>query len=46
MELAKITSKEQTTIPKAVRERLDIHAGDLLGFAVEGNPTRRSMRSR
>lgn len=37
MEIAKVTSKGQTTIPKAVRERLDIHAGDLLRFAVEGD---------
>ncbi|MFP4512500.1 MAG: AbrB/MazE/SpoVT family DNA-binding domain-containing protein [Acidimicrobiales bacterium] len=34
---AKVTSKGQVTIPKAVREALGIAAGDQLVFRVEGN---------
>jgi antitoxin PrlF len=32
---ARLTSKGQITIPKAVREALDLHAGDELVFRVE-----------
>jgi AbrB family looped-hinge helix DNA binding protein len=32
---AKITSKGQITIPKSVREALDLHEGDELVFRVE-----------
>lgn len=34
---AKITSKGQITIPKAVRERLGVGPGDRLEFVIEGD---------
>lgn len=34
---AKVTSKGQVTVPKAVREALGIEAGDEIIFHVEGN---------
>lgn len=34
---AKVTSKGQVTVPKAVRDALDIKEGDELVFRVEGN---------
>lgn len=34
MESAKITSKGQITIPKAVRDSLGVHAGDRIHFLV------------
>ena len=34
---AKITSKGQLTIPKSVREALDLHEGDHVVFHVEGD---------
>ena len=34
---AKVTSKGQVTVPKAVREALGIKEGDELVFRVEGN---------
>ena len=40
---AKLTSKGQLTIPKAVREALDLHEGDQVVFHVEG---RRAVLSR
>ena len=35
MELGKITSKGQMTIPKAIRERCGLHEGDVVAFSVE-----------
>jgi AbrB family looped-hinge helix DNA binding protein len=34
---AKVTSKGQVTVPKAVRDALDIKEGDELVFRVQGN---------
>lgn len=34
---AKVTSKGQVTLPKAVREALGIHEGDAVVFRVEGD---------
>jgi antitoxin PrlF len=34
--LSKITTKHQTSIPKEVRERLAIHAGDYVTFEIKG----------
>ena len=34
---AKVTSKGQVTVPKAVRDALGIHEGDDVIFRVEGN---------
>lgn len=34
---ARLTSKGQLTIPKAVREALDLHEGDRVVFHVEGH---------
>jgi antitoxin PrlF len=36
---AKVTSKGQITVPKAVRERLDVGPGDYLVFREEANGT-------
>ena len=34
---AKVTSKGQVTVPKAVREALGIRSGDAIVFRVDGN---------
>jgi len=36
MTTARLTSKGQITIPKAVRESLHLHTGDTLAFIVHG----------
>lgn len=36
---ARVTSKGQVTVPKAVRDRLGVKPGDALIFALEGNRT-------
>lgn len=37
MVTAKLTSKGQLTIPKAVRDSLHLHSGDLVAFIVHGD---------
>ncbi len=34
METAKVTSKGQITLPRALREKLNIKKGDIVGFTV------------
>jgi antitoxin PrlF len=35
--MSKLTSKYQATIPRPVRERLGVGAGDALAFVIEGD---------
>lgn len=37
---SKLTSKFQATVPTPVRKALQLNAGDLIGFEVEGNEVR------
>jgi AbrB family looped-hinge helix DNA binding protein len=37
LELAKVTSKGQTTIPKKIRQALGIRRGDVLRFELHGD---------
>ena len=37
MELAKITSRGQTTIPKKIREAANLREGDIIAFEVEAD---------
>ena len=37
MELAKVTSKGQMTIPKKIRARLGLRRGDIVGLETDGN---------
>lgn len=37
MELAKITARGQTTIPKRIREAANLGEGDVLSFEIEGD---------
>lgn len=37
MELAKITARGQTTIPKGIREAANLKVGDLIAFEIEGD---------
>ncbi len=37
MELAKITARGQTTIPKSIRDAADLSEGDVIAFEIEGN---------
>ena len=37
MELAKITARGQTTIPKTIREEAGLHAGDVIAFEIDGD---------
>jgi antitoxin PrlF len=40
MVFARLTSKGQVTVPKEVREKLRLKAGDTLAYEVEGNTAR------
>lgn len=35
MQLAKITARGQTTIPKSIREAAGLHVGDVIAFEIE-----------
>ena len=37
MELARVTARGQTTIPKRIREAANLRVGDVLAFEIEGN---------
>ena len=37
---SKLTSKFQTTVPLPVRKALNLKAGDMVGFEIEGNEVR------
>ena len=37
MDIAKITARGQTTIPKGIREAANLREGDTLAFEVEGD---------
>ncbi len=37
MELARITSRGRTTIPKKIREAANLREGDMIAFKVEGD---------
>ncbi len=37
MELAKITARGQTTIPRSIREAANLAEGDLIAFEIEGD---------
>ena len=37
MELAKITARGQTTIPKRIREAANLDEGDVIAFEIEGD---------
>ena len=37
MELARITARGQTTIPKRIREAANLQVGDMLAFELDGN---------
>ena len=37
MQLAKITARGQTTIPKSIREAANLDSGDVIAFEIEGD---------
>ena len=37
MELARVTARGQTTIPKRIREAANLQVGDVLAFELDGN---------
>lgn len=40
LQTSKLTSKFQTTVPTPVRKLLQLKAGDLVGFEIDGNEVR------
>ncbi len=40
LQTAKLTSKFQTTVPSQVRKVLQLKAGDMVGFEIEGDSVR------
>jgi len=40
MTYARLTAKDQVTVPKEIRERLHLEPGDVLGYEVEGDEMR------
>lgn len=40
LHISKLTSKFQTTVPLSVRKALNLRAGDLVGFEVNGSEIR------
>jgi len=44
METSRVTAKGQVTIPQKIRERFDIHAGDVLAFVSAEDGTLRVQK--
>ncbi len=44
METSRVTTKGQVTIPQKIRERFDIHAGDVLAFVSAEDGTLRVQK--
>jgi antitoxin PrlF len=40
LQTSRLTSKYQTTVPTSVRKLLQLKAGDMVGFEIEGNEVR------
>ena len=40
MQTSRLTTKYQATVPTSVRKLLQLKAGDLVGFEIEGNEVR------
>lgn len=40
LQTSKLTSKFQTTVPTSVRKALQLKAGDMVGFEIDGNEVR------
>ena len=40
LQTSKLTTKFQTTVPTSVRKLLQLRAGDMVGFEIDGNEVR------
>ncbi|WP_309683646.1 type II toxin-antitoxin system PrlF family antitoxin [Polaromonas sp.] len=40
LQTSKLTTKFQTTVPTSVRKALQLKAGDMVGFEIDGNEVR------